>query len=136
MWMGNGNLRSFRRSAAHAQVRARAPAVTRLDDRGLRETGLERTQCTAPRERRLKVSLGKTFALESTTLNRTLRLPLQRGLIRATAGADRRESFSLTAEGTKEVRSGSAQVGTKHSEDSKRLWARSRGDDLERCSQK
>lgn len=90
---------------ACANLRRAARAVTRLYDQELRANGLEPTQFTL-----LMVldavgetsqgDLSKFLALDSTTLTRTLRLLLKRGLIRTIPGDDRRvRLLSLTAEG-------------------------------------
>jgi DNA-binding MarR family transcriptional regulator len=90
---------------ACASLRRAARAVTRLYDQELRDTGLELTQFTLLMALHVvgeitQGELGKLLALDSTTLTRTLRPFLKRGLIRATPGLDRRKRhLRLTAQG-------------------------------------
>ena len=90
---------------ACANLRRAARAVTRMYNQELRSNGLELTQFTLLMALNLtgettQGELGNLLALDTTTLTRTLRLLLKRGLIRATQGDDRRQRLlSLTAEG-------------------------------------
>src|SRR5258705_12685499 len=70
--------------------------VTRIYDHELRRSGLEITQfglltalATVGEANQKRLSAG--FAMDSTTLTRTLRLLLQQGWVRARRGKDRRE---------------------------------------------
>ena len=79
--------------------------VTRVYDHELRKAGLEITRFGLPtalaaigEANQKRLSAG--FAMDSTTLTRTLRLLLKQGWIRVRRGDDRRERmFSLTAAG-------------------------------------
>jgi DNA-binding MarR family transcriptional regulator len=84
--------------------------VTRIYDQELRKAGLEITQFslltalqTAGELNQKRLSAG--FAMDSTTLTRTLRLLLKQGWVGAKRGEDRRERlFSLTPEGSRQMR--------------------------------
>src|SRR5262249_14778183 len=83
--------------------------VTRIYDQELRKAGVEITQF------RLLTALAQTgeanqkrlsagFAMDSTTLTRTLRLLVKEGWVRVKRGEDRRERrFSLTPEGREQI---------------------------------
>jgi DNA-binding MarR family transcriptional regulator len=83
--------------------------VTRIYDQELRKAGMEGTQfglLTAlsivgeANQRRLSAG----FAMDSTTLTRTLALLQKRGWIRSRRGEDRRERlFSMTPEGQQQI---------------------------------
>ncbi len=83
--------------------------VTRIYDQELRKTGLEITQfglLTAldklGEANQKRLSAG--FAMDSTTLTRTLGLLLKQGWVRARRGRDRRERlFSLTRDGKQQL---------------------------------
>src|SRR5260221_9130712 len=70
--------------------------VTRIYDQELRKAGLEITQfalltALAATEEANQKRLSEGFAMDSTTLTRTLRLLLKQGWVRARRGKDRRE---------------------------------------------
>jgi DNA-binding MarR family transcriptional regulator len=83
--------------------------VTRIYDQELRRAGLEITQFglltaleTAGELNQKRLSAG--FAMDSTTLTRTLRLLLKEGWVAVKLGKDRRERlFSLTPAGRKQI---------------------------------
>jgi DNA-binding MarR family transcriptional regulator len=92
--------------------------VTRIYDQELRKAGLEVTQfglltaLAAMREANQK-RLSAGFAMDSTTLTRTLGLVLKRGWVRVRRGRDRRERlFRLTPAGKRKMA------------DAERYWAR------------
>jgi len=80
-------------------------SVTRIYDQELRKTGLEITQfglltalATAGEVNQRRLSAG--FAMDSTTLTRTLAVMRKRGWVQVKPGTDRRERlFSLTPAG-------------------------------------
>jgi DNA-binding MarR family transcriptional regulator len=83
--------------------------VTRIYDQELRRSGLEITQFglltaleMAGELNQKRLSAG--FAMDSTTLTRTLRLLLKEGWVTVKPGKDRRERlFSLTPAGKKQI---------------------------------
>jgi DNA-binding MarR family transcriptional regulator len=83
--------------------------VTRIYDQELRKAGLEITQfglltalATTGEANQKRLSAG--FAMDSTTLTRTLRLLLEQGWVRVRRGKDRRERlFHLTQEGKRKM---------------------------------
>lgn len=95
----------FNLPCACQELRRATRAVTRIYDQELVKAGIEITQFG------LLTALGLTgetnqkrlsegFAMDSTTLTRTLRLMLKQGWVRARHGKDRRERlFSLTRAG-------------------------------------
>jgi DNA-binding MarR family transcriptional regulator len=94
---------------ACASLRRAARAVTRDYEAALKGTGLTPTQHTLLQALELlglspQGALGELLAIDSTTLNRTLR-PLQRaGWVRARSGADRREvRWALTSRGRRRL---------------------------------
>jgi DNA-binding MarR family transcriptional regulator len=83
--------------------------VTRIYDQELRQAGLEVTQfglltaLAATGEANQK-RLGAGFAMDSTTLTRTLGLLLKQGWVRVRRGKDKRERvFSLTQAGKRQL---------------------------------
>ena len=90
-------------------LRRATRVVTRIYDQELAKAGIEITQfglLTAldlTREANQK-RLSAGFAMDSTTLTRTLRLMLKQGWIRARRGKDKRERlFSLTRAGRRQL---------------------------------
>jgi DNA-binding MarR family transcriptional regulator len=83
--------------------------VTRIYDQELRETGLEITQfglltALAATEEANQKRLSEGFAVDSTTLTRTLGLLLKQGWVRVRRGKDRRERlFRLTQAGKRKM---------------------------------
>src|SRR5712672_4351558 len=83
--------------------------VTRIYDQELRKTGLEITQfglltALAATEEANQKRLSEGFAMDSTTLTRTLRLLLKQGWVRVRRGRDRRERlFRLTQGGKRKM---------------------------------
>lgn len=83
--------------------------VTRLYDQELRKAGVEITQfgLLTALDHAGEVNqkwLSGVFAMDSTTLTRTLGLLRKRGWIRARSGSDKRERlFSLTATGKRQL---------------------------------
>jgi DNA-binding MarR family transcriptional regulator len=83
--------------------------VTRIYDQELRKTGLEASQfglltalATAGEANQKRLSAG--FAMDSTTLTRTLKLMLKEGWLVVRRGKDRRERlFSLTEAGKRQI---------------------------------
>jgi DNA-binding MarR family transcriptional regulator len=83
--------------------------VTRIYDQELRKAGLEITQfglltalATTGEANQKRLSAG--FAMDSTTLTRTLGLLLRQDLVRVRRGKDRRERlFSLTQAGKRQM---------------------------------
>jgi len=94
---------------ASASLRRAARAVSRAYDAELRSTGLKSTQLTLLQAlgragTSTQAALGERLALDSTTLSRTLRPLARGGLIRATAGEDRREvRWTLTPAGRRRL---------------------------------
>ena len=92
--------------------------VTRIYDQELRKTGLEITQfglltALAATEEANQKRLSEGFAMDSTTLTRTLGLLLKQGWVRVRRGKDRRERlFRLT------------QVGKRQLAEAQRYWER------------
>src|SRR5260221_10337120 len=92
--------------------------VTRIYDQELRKTGLEITQfglltALAATEEANQKRLSAGFAMDSTTLTRTLGLLLKQGWVRVKRGKDRRERlFRLT------------QAGRQKMEEAQRHWER------------
>jgi DNA-binding MarR family transcriptional regulator len=90
-------------------LRRATRAVTRIYDQELRKAGLEITQfglltalATTGGTNQKRLSAG--FAMDSTTLTRTLGLLLKQGWIRVRRGEDRRERmFSLTGAGNRKL---------------------------------
>ena len=83
--------------------------VTRIYDQELRKAGLEITQfalltALAATEEANQKRLSEGFAMDSTTLTRTLRLLLKQGWVRVRRGKDRRERlFRLTQAGKRKM---------------------------------
>jgi len=83
--------------------------VTRIYDQELRKAGLEITQfglltALAAIEEANQKRLSAGFAMDSTTLTRTLRLLLKQGWVRVRRGKDRRERlFRLTQAGKRKM---------------------------------
>jgi DNA-binding MarR family transcriptional regulator len=83
--------------------------VTRIYDQELRKAGLEVTQfglltALAAIEEANQKRLSAGFAMDSTTLTRTLGLLLKQGWVRVRRGKDRRERlFRLTPEGNRKM---------------------------------
>jgi DNA-binding MarR family transcriptional regulator len=83
--------------------------VTRIYDQELRRAGIETTQyglltalAKVGEANQKRLSAG--FAMDSTTLTRTLGILLKEGWVRARRGRDRRERlFSLTASGSRQL---------------------------------
>ena len=90
-------------------LRRATRVVTRIYDQELRRTGIEITQfglltALAKVGEASQKRLSAGFAMDSTTLTRTLRLLLKQGWVRARRGKDRRERlFSLTAAGSQQM---------------------------------
>ena len=90
-------------------LRRATRVVTRIYDQELRRAGLEITQfglltalAKVGEANQKRLSAG--FAMDSTTLTRTLRLLLKQGWVRARRGKDARERlFSLTAAGRQQM---------------------------------
>jgi DNA-binding MarR family transcriptional regulator len=90
-------------------LRRATRVVTRIYDQELRRTGLEITQfglltalAKVGEANQKRLSAG--FAMDSTTLTRTLRVLLKQGWVRGRRGKDRRERlFSLTGAGRHQV---------------------------------
>ena len=99
----------FALPCACQNLRRATRAVTRIYDHELRKAGLEITQfglltalATTGEANQKRLSAG--FAMDSTTLTRTLGLLLKQGWIRVRRGEDRRERmFSLTAAGKRKM---------------------------------
>jgi len=99
----------FALPCACQNLRRLTRVVTRVYDQELRKAGLEITQfglltaLAATGEANQK-RLSGGFAMDSTTLTRTLRLLLKQGWIRVRRGEDKRERmFSLTAAGKRKM---------------------------------
>ena len=99
----------FQLPCACQNLRRLTRVVTRVYDQELRKAGLEITQfglltaLAATGEANQK-RLSAGFAMDSTTLTRTLRLLLRQGWIRVRHGEDRRERmFRLTAAGRRKM---------------------------------
>ena len=90
-------------------LRRLSRVVTRIYDQELRSAGLEITQfglltalATVGEANQKRLSAG--FAMDSTTLTRTLGLLRKQGWVRARRGKDRRERlFSLTGAGKRQM---------------------------------
>jgi len=99
----------FALHCACQNLRRATRAVTRIYDQELRKAGLEITQfglltalATTGGTNQKRLSAG--FAMDSTTLTRTLGLLLKQGWIRVRRGEDRRERmFSLTGAGKRKM---------------------------------
>jgi len=99
----------FELPCACQNLRRLTRIVTRIYDGELRNAGLEITQfglltalATAGEANQKRLSAG--FAMDSTTLTRTLRLLLKEGWVRVKRGKDRRERlFSLTGAGKRQM---------------------------------
>jgi DNA-binding MarR family transcriptional regulator len=99
----------FHLPCACQNLRRLSRIVTRIYDEELRQAGLEITQfgllaalATAGEVNQKRLSTG--FAMDSTTLTRTLGLLRKQGWIRARRGKDRRERlFSLTGAGKRQL---------------------------------
>lgn len=99
----------FELPCACQNLRRLTRVVTRVYDQELRKAGVEITQfglltaLAATGEANQK-RLSAGFAMDSTTLTRTLRLLLKQGWIRVRHGEDRRERmFSLTPAGKRKM---------------------------------
>jgi DNA-binding MarR family transcriptional regulator len=94
---------------ACASLRRVTRVVTRIYDQELRKAGVEITQfgLLTALDQAGEVNqkwLSGVFAMDSTTLTRTLGLLRERGWIRVRSGSDRRERlFSLTAAGKRQL---------------------------------
>jgi DNA-binding MarR family transcriptional regulator len=83
--------------------------ITRIYDQELRKAGLETTQfglltALAATQEANQKRLSEGFAMDSTTLTRTLALLLKQGWVRVRQGKDRRERlFRLTQEGKRQM---------------------------------
>jgi DNA-binding MarR family transcriptional regulator len=90
-------------------LRRATRAVTRIYDQELRKAGLEITQfglltalATVGEANQKRLSAG--FAMDSTTLTRTLGLMRKQGWVRVKPGTDQRERvFSLTPAGKRQI---------------------------------
>jgi DNA-binding MarR family transcriptional regulator len=99
----------FELPCACQNLRRLTRVVTRIYDQELRGAGLEVTQfglltalATVGEANQKRLSAG--FAMDSTTLTRTLGLLRKQGWVRAKRGKDRRERlFSLTAAGDRQL---------------------------------
>jgi DNA-binding MarR family transcriptional regulator len=99
----------FNLPCACQNLRRVTRVVTRIYDQELRQAGLEITQfglltalATTGEANQKRLSAG--FAMDSTTLTRTLRLLLKQGWVRVRRGEDRRERlFCLTQEGKRKM---------------------------------
>src|SRR6267142_1627662 len=99
----------FELPCACQNLRRLSRVVTRIYDQELRKAGLEITQfgllaalAAVGETNQKRLSAG--FAMDSTTLTRTLRLLLKQGWVRARRGKDRRERvFSLTGAGRQQM---------------------------------
>jgi DNA-binding MarR family transcriptional regulator len=99
----------FELPCACQNLRRVTRVVTRIYDQELRQAGLEVTQfgqltaLAATGEANQK-RLGAGFAMDSTTLTRTLGLLLKQGWVRVRRGKDKRERvFSLTQAGKRQL---------------------------------
>ena len=90
-------------------LRRATRVVTRIYDQELRKAGLEITQfglltALAATEEANQKRLSEGFAMDSTTLTRTLGLLLTQGWVRVRRGKDRRERlFRLTQAGKRQM---------------------------------
>jgi DNA-binding MarR family transcriptional regulator len=99
----------FELPCACQNLRRLSRVVTRIYDQELRTAGLEITQfglltalATVGEANQRRLSAG--FAMDSTTLTRTLGLLRKQGWVRARRGKDRRERlFSLTETGRRQM---------------------------------
>jgi DNA-binding MarR family transcriptional regulator len=99
----------FELPCACQNLRRLSRVVTRIYDQELRKAGLEITQyglltalAKVGEANQKRLSAG--FAMDSTTLTRTLGLLRKQGWVRAKRGKDRRERlFSLTAAGDRQL---------------------------------
>ena len=97
---------------ACASLRRAARAVTQLYDGAFRATGLHATQFTllqvvSRRPDVMQGELGELLAVDSTTLSRTLRPLVSRGLLHVAPGQDgRTRLISLTAKGKTQLDKG------------------------------
>jgi DNA-binding MarR family transcriptional regulator len=99
----------FELPCACQNLRRLTRIVTRIYDQELRKAGLEITQfglltaLAATKEANQK-RLSAGFAMDSTTLTRTLRLLRRQGWVRVRSGKDRRERlFRLTQAGKRQL---------------------------------
>src|ERR1700680_4899475 len=103
--------------------------VTRIYDQELRKAGLEVTQfglltALAATEEANQKRLSAGFAMDSTTLTRTMGLLRKQGWVRARRGNDRRERlFSLTGAGKRQM-----AVAQPHWEEAERRLQKELGD--------
>jgi DNA-binding MarR family transcriptional regulator len=99
----------FELPCACQNLRRLSRVVTRIYDQELRRAGLEITQyglltALAKVGEANQKRLGAGFAMDSTTLTRTLGLLRKQGWVRARCGKDRRERlFSLTGAGSRRL---------------------------------
>jgi DNA-binding MarR family transcriptional regulator len=99
----------FELPCACQNLRRLSRVVTRIYDQELRRAGLEITQfgvltALAAMGEANQKRLGAGFAMDSTTLTRTLGLLRKQGWVRARRGKDRRERlFSLTEAGRQQM---------------------------------
>src|SRR6516225_4503205 len=99
----------FELPCACQNLRRATRAVTRIYDQELEKAGLEITHFSLLTALALtgeanQKRLSAGFAMDSTTLTRTLRLLLKQGWIRVRCGEDRRERvFSLTPAGKRKM---------------------------------
>lgn len=103
------NAALFELPCACQNLRRATRAVTRIYDQELGKAGLEVTHFSLLTALALKGEanqkrLSAGFAMDSTTLTRTLRLLLKQGWVRVRRGEDRRERvFSLTSAGKQKM---------------------------------
>jgi DNA-binding MarR family transcriptional regulator len=99
----------FELPCACQNLRRLSRVVTRIYDQELRRTGLEITQyglltALAKLGEANQKRLSAGFAMDSTTLTRTLGVLRKQGLVRARRGKDQRERlFSLTGAGSRQL---------------------------------
>jgi DNA-binding MarR family transcriptional regulator len=119
----------FELPCACQNLRRATRAVTRIYDQELGKAGLEITQFSLLTALALtgeanQKRLSAGFAMDSTTLTRTLRLLLKQGWIRVRPGEDRRERvFSLTLAGKRKM-----AAAQPHWEQAERTLRRQLGD--------
>src|SRR6202011_1767354 len=97
----------FQLPCACQNLRRLSRVVTRIYDQELRKAGLEITQfglltALAATEEANQKRLSAGFAMDSTTLTRTLRLLLKQGWVRVRRGRDRRERLFRLTQGGKQ----------------------------------
>ncbi len=118
----------FELPCACQNLRRLTRVITRIYDQELKKSGLEITQfglltalAEAARSNQKRLSAG--FAMDSTTLTRTLGPLLQTGLGSVKRGKDRRERlFSLTAAGKRQLVEAQPLLGAGRAETAERTW--------------